>query len=363
MPTRQNLGLDFPAPDQEEPVRSHASSLDIKPVPRLQRSWLLLFHMIVLLTCLLAFVQAADHNYRSSEGFLGWTSPPYQREIMDGTAPAPYVYRQAIPRLRAGLEIFMLPGHAALLADTVFAVIAVLAGVWLAGYGFGPSMRFLGIIVATLACIAVFPNDKPEAVAAVAITTTIAAFSLAGRFGPAALLTGAGILVRADISILFAIAFALGFAAVGYAAEKRISYLAWVFAGIAVLGLLYLQLARFVLWPESRYPTGVPFFMGYRNLLSPLAWPGLVLGLSFAVFGVFQALQTFRLRDRLTSRDSRSGVVVFSMGMFTLLYAMAVVFAGKAEEIRLYQPLVPLVVLTGLRVTSEYRSPGLEGTA
>lgn len=321
---------------------------DFAVARRSQRFRRLLFFGVASLACLLAFVQAADRNYRS-EGFLGRTEPPYQRAIIDGTAPAPYIYRQAVPRLRAGLEVFLLPGHAALLTDVILATMAAIASIGLATWGFGAPMRFVGILVATVACSAVYPNDKPEAVSAIAMTTAIAAFVLAGRFNAALLIAGVGILVRADISILFSLAIAVGLVATGHAQAGASPRIAWRFFGVALLGLLYLLLARFAIWPNSAYPPGVPFFMGLRNLVSPLAWPGLALGIGLAILGSMQAFEAVRLRKQRTSQNERSVAAVLAIGLFTLLYATAIVVAGKTEEIRLFQPLLPLTLLTGLR--------------
>ncbi len=309
-----------------------------------------IFWLFIFVSCILAFIQASDSNYRSTDGFLGRTTPPFQAEIVAGIAPAPYVYRQGIPQLRATLTRYMQPGHAALVVDTLFALAAMGAAAYLARLSLGKDLAFWGVISATLACAAVYPNDKPEAVAAVGCVVLISALVMTEQHRTVAAIAVLSALIRPEIPILLGIAMILTAALVRQKGElpKRnitIPYTITILAGIS-----YLLLARYVLWPVATYPQDTPVLMLFQKLADPLAWPGVVLasliislGASWIARGtpyMYFAKPGQRAPQQLTAIIGLGFFVCFSTGLLLLV--------ARTQEIPIFQPLVPVVVILGI---------------
>ncbi|HYP41823.1 MAG TPA: hypothetical protein VEX13_15810 [Chloroflexia bacterium] len=314
------------------------------------------FEAVVLFLCLLSFVQAADSNYRSAEGLLGQTVPPSQEEIVTGIAPAPYVYRQGVPQLRAVLTHFTQQGHAALFVDTGFALIAMLAGAYLARSTIGRELVVLGIFVSTLACVTAYPNDKPEAVAAVAAVTTMSSLIIARRYAFASIIAVSSMLLRPEVPVVLGITMVVAWLVMKNAivTERRVFV---YFLAVALLGILYLLLARFIFWPDAHYPQGVPVFMLGRNLTRALAFPGVLLGLSFIGVGASWIVQSFSKRNAIENGDSSILVAVVGLGLFICLYSALVLLVAQAEEIRIYQPIVPVLSIVSISFfVRDYRS-------
>jgi hypothetical protein len=291
----------------------------------------------------LAFLTAADANYRAENGLLGRTVPAWQKQILEGTAPAPYVYRQGVPRLRASLAALLPIGVSALVVDLGFAVLAMAAGALIAAELLGRSSIIWGIIASTLACAACYPNDKPEAVAAVGAVLVMSWLLLTNHPIAASLIAGASVVIRPENPIVFGIAaLAASFMVRG---EKSSTLARGLFTLAIVGGLVYLGLARFVWWANAAYPGGTPLIMLPTNLSVWTALPGLVLEVGLLLL----ALLLMRLALRgpaATTSDARTFGIV-SCTLFAALYVIVAIFLARSDELRVVQPIVPILTLIG----------------
>jgi hypothetical protein len=315
-----------------------------------------LLWVTLTVACTLAFLQAADRNYRSAEGRLGKTMPPYQVEIIAGTAPAPYVYRQAVPQLRDLMMRVLPPGHVAVLADVAFALVAMASSIAFTRALLKTDLVMLGMLIATLACITVYPNDKPEAVAAVAVVCLISALVLTRHQTAAIIIAILAAPVRPEIPILFGLAMMLGqLLAEHFRPTVRLNYLAFGLA--AVGGGVYLLVARYLLWPDARYPADVSPFMLLRNLTLPIAWPTLAFGLCLLALCFVQVILGYSLlKQENEYRWSKHVKPVMSLEFFCLLSVIFLLFFAQAEEIRVFQPFLMPVIIGGVWIQTQMRS-------
>ncbi len=297
---------------------------------------LVLFYLYAVL--FLAFLGASDANYRR-EGRLGRAPLPYQSEIVSGTAPAPYVYRQAVPRLRAVFMRVLLPGHAAMAVDALFAILAMVSGSLLARWALGEAFGPWGAVLATLACVVAYARDFPESTAGVAVPLAIVALLVHRRDVAGAALAAASAAMRPEIPVLLGVSMTA--AAFAERRAPRSRRLGAAFALAAAVGLGYLLAARFVLWPDAPY-TDAPALDRLRwNLGQPVAWPGGLL------LGVMTALGVAWLVRPGAQEEER--VLQRGMGLFTVLYAGTLLLITFLREVRLFMPLFPLLVLLGMR--------------
>jgi hypothetical protein len=283
--------------------------------------------------------------------------PPFQREILAGTAPAPFVYRQAIPMLRALVMRAAQPGHAAVAVDIVLAAIAVAAMSTCALIYMGLEYGWLLGVLTTLACVSCYPNDKPEAVGAVAVTALVAASLLTGRS-----MVAAGIsLLAAGIRPEFPILVGLAMASVPLPTvpEPKRRRDRWLFLLVGASGMGFLALARFVIWPAASYPAGTAVFMLGHNLATPAALPGTALCIMLClVNGVaYAALCRPAQRDRSACVDAAVVPALLGLAVFTILWICSILIVGKAEEFRLLQPVIPLTAVTALITAHDRRTP------
>lgn len=305
----------------------------------------------VLVVLMILFAHFADWNYRSHDGRLADNVPPFQNEIVDGTAPAPYVYRQAVPQLRAALGAMLPPGHAAVVVDLAFAALAGVCGFALGSFAFGPRRRVLGALLVALAVVTVYPNDKPESVAMVALPLLATVLALNRRHLAAAGVVALSAPFRPELSLLFPVAWIISLRVAGPRSPEggsRGSGLIAYAVALAV-GVAYLALARFAWWPSARYPEGTQVVMLIENLTSPLRYPGLALVVMLGSLGGFWCLQALRTPRSKTSsladndREARLGV-----GLFIVLWSLADLGMGRTNEIRLAMPLVALCLALAL---------------
>lgn len=312
-----------------------------------------LLWLVVIISCALAFIQAADHNYRSTDGHLGVTVPPYQIEIVSGTAPAPYVYRQAVPQLRQWMAHLLRPGHAALLLDFFFAIVAVVASLVTARTLLRPDLILLGPPIATLACISAYPNDKPEAVAAIAAICLLSALVVTRRHTAAIIVAILAAPIRPEIPILFGLAMMLGKSVANNGRlVLRGPHLVYSLSTIA--GLCYLLIARYLLWPDAQYPVGVSPMMLMRNLILPLAWPALIFALCLLGFSVAQVMIChFHVRSNTNSDWFQFLRPMMGLQLFCIFYVVFILVFAQVEEIRVFQPLLVPTILGGVWIRTQ----------
>lgn len=300
------------------------------------------------LALLLVFASFSAWNYRSSDGRLGRTTPVWQTAIVEGTAPAPYVYRQGVPQLRRLFEQVLRPGHAAVAVDLLFAAIALGAGFSLGRRALGKSHDWTGGLVALLACAAVYPNDKAESVAMVALALVVAALAAERREGLAAGVAMVAIPFRPELSILFSVA--LGVAAIRHAGDRRTAAAAG-YAAVAAAGSSYLLCARYLWWPDAGYPEATPAFMLLENLSDPKRYPGLALLLFVGAMGVVWSRQAWP-REQAAKAPGGLGAEArrrqLGLGLAIVLWTLAILVLGKSDEIRLVMPVLPLFLICGL---------------
>lgn len=252
----------------------------------------------------LLLLSAIDTHYRK-DGLLGPTVPPFQVAVLNGTAPAPFVYRQGVPQLRALLPF--QPGHQAFVVDAAFAAVALLAGFVLADTS-GLLFAAVAVFGSYPTLFGVRPTATPEAVAMVAVVLVSAALRRS-RWLPVWLFVS--IPIRPELPLLFALVLVLS--------ERR-----WLYMLLVVTAVFYLLAARFLWWPEARWPEGVPLFMLPHNLTNWRGLGGLVVPLA----------------------------LVWSMGkpraavpLFVLLWCIVAVSFGRSNELRLFMPVLPLAFL------------------
>jgi|GEM_PF-1524076 len=307
-----------------------------------------LLEILAGLSCLLAFLHVANTNYRQGTPFLGPTVPPFQREIVEGTAPAPYVYRQGVPQVRDFLESWMLPGHAAFVVDALLGIACMVAGVYLARTLLGRRASLLGLLVTTVALITVYPNDKPEAIAAISLVAIVSLLILHERHGLAFVVLIGLIPVRTDIPVIFAVAVILA-AWLLFRRRSKWPTFSWLYVVVVAAGLVYLALAKFVLWPEAAYPPGTPVFVLFRNITTPFAWSGLLLALILIVIGFSFAMRELQIAKEAHQSGAPANSGFLGLFIFVMLYAVALLVVAMVEEFRVFQPLLPVALILGSR--------------
>jgi len=313
----------------------------------------------VFLVLMLMFVRAAVTNYESPDHYLGRTMPAWQMEIVGGTAPAPYVYRQGVPQLRRLVMTVLQPGHAALAVDAGFAVIALGAGFALGVYGLGRGRGMWGMVAAYVAAAGVYTNDKPESVAMVAAIVLVTACFLHKHYQTAALALVVSAAFRPELPILFGGAVLMAaFVArrsirpAGGLPLSLIPFGACVFAGLA-----YLAVCKFLLWPQAKYPQDTPAFMLMDNFTRPLGYPGMALNLMIIAFGFGWIINAWRLLKPAAQSSANDSAInptevahQIAMGLFIATWSAAATVLGRTDEIRIVIPLLPLIfILASLR--------------
>lgn len=239
---------------------------------------LLLLTTLAFTFGLTTFAAASENAYRLPNGELGRAQPPWQVEITSGTALAPYIYRQGVPRLRQVAEIALPPGDIAVAIDIAFWILAAISLLALVASLFGPLLAPFGPILALAGSIGAYPSDKPEAVAALSLVALISALLQRNRLWFAALALACSSLIRPEYPILMATATLL----MSVVQPARTSLEIRRFAPILIsggFGVAYYLAARFVLWPHQAYAADGREVMLLHNLSTPLALPGLALGL------------------------------------------------------------------------------------
>lgn len=321
--------------------------------------------LLVAVACGAVFVQMSSSHYRT-DGRLGAATPPLQTEIIEGTAPAPWVYRQTVPQLRESLDQAGLqPGHAAFGLDVLFFLIGALGSVWLGRRaGKREAMRSrrrnmeggitgeaLALVVFTLASIASYEYAKPESVAMVAGVTVLVALLVWNRMllalGVAALSVG----VRPMIPVLFGGALCVSVLWVrGRDCGKRLLLFSLLTAGV---GVAYLWIARHVWFPEQipYYETHLVWALNLNligNLTEPTRWHGLALWMVCVT--VIAAWTWGAAFKNVASETER--IQQLTMGFFSAGWLGAVFVLGKLDELRILMPLMPplVVLVTGLWV-------------
>lgn len=308
---------------------------------------------------LYVFGHFAVDNYRSNDGVLGANYPgDWQREIVAGDAPAPYVYRQGVPRVREALFAVLMPGHAAVLIDLAFAIVALFAGVLLARFAWGPRKESVGLIFMTLSLAIAYPHDKPEAIATVALASAACAMFAVGRQRLAILVALFSTPFRPELPVLLGFSF---FAAVHWGSSthgtsrliphrRALPYLLPV-----VVAVSYLLACRLLWWPDAVYPEGTAVFMLWLNLTSPMRWPGLL----FAVFLLATASRWGWVAwQQRTGTDGTNSVPRLGLALFVACWVTAWLVVGKTDEIRLAGPVLPMVLLLGFSDLSDHRPAG-----
>lgn len=315
--------------------------------------------LLVAVACGAVFVQMSSSHYRT-DGRLGSATPPLQTEIIEGTAPAPWVYRQTVPQLRDALDRAGLqPGHAAFGLDVLFFLIGALGSVWLGRRpGKDEAVRprlqnmegeitgeALALVAFTLASIASYEYAKPESVAMVAAGTVLTALLVWNRIllalGVAVLSVG----VRPMVPVLFGGALCVSVLWVrGRDCGKRRLLSSLLTAGV---GATYLWVARHVWFPEQipYYETHLVWALNLNligNLTEPTRWHGLALWMTcVSVVAAWTWTAAFRKRASETERIQQ-----LTMGLFASGWLGAVFVLGKLDELRILMPLIPpLVVL------------------
>jgi hypothetical protein len=233
----------------------------------------------------------------------------------------------------------LLPGHAAMAVDALFAILAMVSGSFLARWALGEAFGPWGAVLATLACVVAYAREFPESTAGVAVPLAIIALLVHRRDVAAAALAAASAAMRPEIPVLLGVSMTA--AAFAERRAPRSHRLGASFALAAAVGIGYLLAARFFLWPDAPY-TDAPALDRLRwNLEQPVAWPGGLL------LGVMAALGVAWLVRPGAQEEER--VLQRGMGLFTLLYAGTLLLITFLREIRLFMPLFPLLVLLGMR--------------
>jgi hypothetical protein len=298
------------------------------------------YDLLVGIACFGILERLVDITYRK-DGLLGRTMPVWQEEIIRGTAPAPYVYRQGVPQLRRLLMAVLQPGHAALVVDLAFVVLALIAGTLLGQAVLGRRMRRLGTVVACVALAGAFPSDKPESAAMVALVLVAGTAVLLDRHGVAVTAATLATTIRPDVSILFGLAGLV----TTFLLRRRGNADRWnartgsLYVVPFVTGSAWLALARFFWWPGAPYVT-TPVTVGW-NLLHAWHSPGLwvealllLSGLTWIIAGLRQAQGAARM---------------LVLGGFVTLWSFAISVLGLLGEIRLMMPVLPFCILLNLR--------------
>jgi len=291
-------------------------------------------------------VNALGCNFRNSAGILGDAIPAWQNEIITGSAPAPYVYRQAVPQLRSLVQQILKPGHAALLVDLIFGLIAIYAsGLLHQGRDSDPRKFVWGSILGLLSIICSIPNDKPETVAMICLTVLFSHFAMSKQRTKALLVSLLFLAVRPEMSVFAGLSSLLTYESSATQIHKRLSWL------VITFGILYILLAKFVLWPHSKYPAGTPTITLVLNFTSMTALAFLPLALGLLVLNASQIpMHTER-------RAQMSGNV--TIALFNSSWISAVLFLGKIDEIRLMTPVLSSSALLFLAIMERKSSKQL----
>lgn len=276
---------------------------------------------LVFFCCLWAFIDKAQYNYRSINGKLGVTVPRFQQEIIDGTAPSPYVYRQLVPRIRQLLMTVFLPGHAAVIVDTLFFVLGALVFIRKNSIS---CVAFLSLY--TLACLVCYPNDKPESIAAISLMA-IFIFLLFADYPHMNFIFGVMMIgVRPEIPIIVGISTFL----------SRNSRYYFYHSLLLVFGLFYLAFSKFLFWPTNNYPNGVDPFALVYNITEITTYHGILM-----ILGCF--LLIMLLHSKL--RQSKNKLVSFVL-FLGVMNVVSLITMGHVNEFRIFQPfLVSMLVL------------------
>ncbi len=112
---------------------------------------------------------------------------------------------------------------------------------------------------------------------------------------------------------------------------------------------MYLAMAWWVWWPDAAYPVGTPVLMLVENLKDPLRYPGLALGAAAVLAGSFWWLVPpawpVGVGEAGAGRTTQRG-----LSAFVVLWVAAFVTVGRADEIRVLMPLLPLCAVLSLQV-------------
>ncbi len=311
------------------------------------RSGQVLQPVIISVICLLLFVHFSQANFRSPEGYLGRTTPPMQDAILKGSAPAPYVYRQGVPRLRFLLGRILLPGHAAVAVDLFFAVVCIAAGLSLGSFALGSRLAGVGAVVCTFTAIAAYPSGAPEGVATVAFSLAIGVLLVRHRHREACAVSLLAVIFRPEVPILLGVSAAAAMLILGgsdravdrWKPPARTAY----YLLTVLIGLIYLVLARYLLWPGAKLAPGTAALTLVTNLRTVVRWPGLLFGSLLTATGVIWVVRAIRRTySHLEHVDSETAM---ALGLYVIAWVAWVVFFGDAGSVGLFVAVLPLVLL------------------
>jgi hypothetical protein len=269
--------------------------------------------------------------------------PLFQEEITNGTAPAPYIYRQGVPQIRQFLMNWLQPGHAALIVDFGFFTLASLAGYYLAKNIIGKNVAVIGILPAAIACMGSYPNDKPEAIASIAVTTAIFVSFLYKRYSLVLIIGILSIFIRPEISILAGVSvFVVSLSSKIFKIKlDRKIILSSLF--LFIMGFSYILLARFFLWPNAKYPEGTPFFMLLKNFSGLFQLPGLLLASVIFFIGIIFFI--FPIISKQINNMNDEPIVTQIIGVYLCLFIISLLTVSNIFEYRLFMSIIPITFL------------------
>ncbi len=289
------------------------------------------------------------HNYRSTDGRLGDTVPAWQQEIINGTAPAPYVYRQAIPIIRNLLGNFLKPGHAALLLDIFLASLGLIIAAMFGRHLLPQHGSYIGQIVIAVAFCGGIPNDKPETVACITALITISYLLCMQRAILASIVAMAVTAVRPEIPVIVGMCILISHFPV-FRSRRVVQPITVRLTALPVLsmllGITYLMLSKFLWWPDAHYPPLTPFLTIGLNLFNPASIVFLPLYAIVVSWSVFHLARISKLQHM--NGDTPFLPSLLGIPLISITWCVFCLMFGKIDEIRLLMPLLTPFIITNM---------------
>ncbi len=281
---------------------------------------------------------------------LGWTKElPVHHDVWKGIQAAPTVYRQAVPQVWHILCRWLIPAKAAMLIDFLFgvALIPLTVGLWLR---WEPQSRSIVPFIPLIPAVSIscsLGNPLPERVVAIFVFTLVCYLVSAKKLIAVCIVAALSAFIRPEMPVIFGgLIFMCFYLFPKKILKKNIVPFSPIASslGCVFVGIVYLALAKFVLWPNNHYDPQYPFFIFWKNLRHPYAiffFPiyFAVTALNLSGLGViFRQFQSCDTPKKWA--DAKVSELLF-LNLSCLTWGLFPIFIASVGEIRVMMPSIP----------------------